>query len=303
LIRRAIRYGRQLGINIDEPWTKEIAKIVAHDYGGVYPELRRSIDRVIEDFKKEEEKFAKTLEQGLSEFKKWYKIYGVWEGEDEEAKKQNSPKRLPGQIAFKLFSTYGFPIEMTLEMAKENNLEVDLKDFEKELEKHQELSRTASAGKFKGGLADHSEETIKLHTTAHLLLSALRKVLGDHVVQKGSNITAERLRFDFSHPEKMTDEEKAEVEKLVNEAIAKNLPVACEEMTLEEAKNRGAMGVFDSKYDEKVKVYKAGEGDDMFSYEICGGPHVEKTGDLGKFKIKKEESSSAGVRRIKAVLE
>ncbi len=171
------------------------------------------------------------------------------------------------------------------------------------MEKHQSLSRTASAGKFKGGLADASEETKRLHTAAHLLLASLRKVLGDHVVQKGSNITAERLRFDFSHGEKMTDEEREEVTKLVNGVIQDDLPVKFEEMSLEEAMKQNAMGVFESKYGENVKVYTAGAGDNIFSKEICGGPHVERTGELGIFRIKKEESSSSGVRRIKAVLE
>jgi len=182
-----------------------------------------------------------------------------------------------------------------------DDLEVErlTKEFNEELKKHQELSRTATAGKFKSGLADTSEETKKLHTAAHLLLAALRKVLGDQVVQKGSNITAERLRFDFSHPEKMTDGQKEEVERLVNEVIKKDLPVKCEEMSLEEARKQGAMGVFESKYGQKVKVYTI-EG---FSKEICAGPHAERTGQLGHFKIIKEESSSAGVRRIKAVLE
>lgn len=285
LIRRAIRYGKQIGIT-EKLWTKEVAKIVAHDFSGAYPELGRNIDFIINNLKEEEEKFGKTLERGLKEFEKVLSVDGV-----------------TGAEAFDLYQTYGFPIEMTKELAAENGVKVDEKGFEDELKKHQELSRTASAGKFKGGLADASEETKRLHTAAHLLLASLRKVLGGHVIQKGSNITAERLRFDFSHPEKMTDEQKQEVEKLVNEAIEKNLPVYCEEMSLEEAKRQNAMGVFESKYGERVKVYTIGEGEDMFSKEICGGPHVEKTGALGKFKIKKEESSSAGVRRIKAVLE
>ena len=171
------------------------------------------------------------------------------------------------------------------------------------LKKHQQLSRTASAGKFKGGLADASDETTRLHTAAHLLLESLRRVLGEHVYQKGSNITAERLRFDYSHGDKMTDEEKRKVEEMVNEQIQKKLPVSLEEMRLEDAKKIGAMGVFESKYGEKVKVYIIGKNDDIFSKEICGGPHIKNTSELGKFKIKKEQSSSAGVRRIKAVLE
>ncbi|MFA7377703.1 MAG: alanine--tRNA ligase-related protein, partial [Patescibacteria group bacterium] len=211
---------------------------------------------------------------------------------------------------FNLYQSYGFPWEMTAELARERGLQVDQASFEQELKKHQDLSRTAAAGKFKGGLADNSEETTKLHTAAHLLLAALRQVLGEHVVQKGSNITAERLRFDFSHPEKMTTEQISAVEKLVNDAIAADLPITCEELSLTEAKNRGAMGVFASKYDERVKVYTAAPVendkpnlDQAFSQEICGGPHVERTGVLGTFKISKEGSSSAGIRRIKGILE
>ena len=203
-----------------------------------------------------------------------------------------------GKTAFNLYQTYGFPIEMTKELAEEKGMSIDEDGFQQELKKHQELSKIASAGKFKGGLADSNEQTKKLHTAAHLLLAALRKVLGSHVVQKGSNITAERLRFDFLHQEKMTEEQKQEVEKLVNQAIQQDLDVTCEEMTLEQAKNKGAMGVFEHKYGKKVKVYTIGD----FSKEICGGPHVEKTGELGNFKIKKEQSSSAGVRRVKAIL-
>jgi len=291
LIRRAIRYGRQLGIQTEEPWTKEIAKIVVHDYGKVYPELRKNVDFIIEQLKNEEAKFKQTLERGLKEFKKL------------DDRRQTTDDRILGVDAFDLYQTYGFPIEMTKELAEECGLTVDEDGFKKELKKHQELSRTASVGKFKGGLADASEETKKLHTAAHLLLASLRKVLGDHVVQKGSNITAERLRFDFSHSEKMTDEQKQEVERLVSDAIEKDLPVVYEEMSLEEAKKQKAMGVFESKYGEKVKVYTIGAGDNVFSKEICGGPHVERTGELGNFKIKKEQSSSAGVRRIKAVLD
>jgi alanyl-tRNA synthetase len=191
---------------------------------------------------------------------------------------------------------------MTKELAEEKGIQVDEEEFQQELKKHRELSRTASAGKFKGGLADAGEETKKLHTAAHLLLAALRKVLNDSVTQKGSNITAERLRFDFSWSEKLTDEQKKQVEDLVNEIIKKDLPVKIEEMSLDEAKKQGAAGVFESKYGERVKVYTVGNDKEVFSKEICGGPHIERTGELGHFKITKEESSSAGVRRIKAAL-
>ena len=285
LIRRAIRYGKQIGIT-ESPWTKEIAKVIVHDYFRAYPELKENVNFIINNFKEEEEKFSKTLERGLKEFEKSLSIDGI-----------------TGVEAFNLYQTYGFPIEMTKELAEEKEVKVDEDGFNKELEKHQDLSRTASAGKFKGGLADASDETKRLHTTAHLLLAALRKVLGDHVTQKGSNITSERLRFDFSHTEKMTDEEKEEVTKLVNEAIQADLPVKFEEMSLDSAKEQNAMGVFESKYGENVKVYTVGIVDNVFSKEICGGPHVERTGGLGKFRIKKEGSSSAGVRRIKAILE
>ena len=208
-----------------------------------------------------------------------------------------------GKTVFNLYQSYGFPIEMIEELTKEKGWSVDEEGFNEELKKHQQLSRTASAGKFKGGLADTGEETVKLHTVAHLLLESLRRVLGDHIFQKGSNINAERLRFDFSHSEKLTDEEKQKVEDLVNKQIQKKLAVNCEEMSLKEAKKINAMGVFENKYGEKVKVYTIGKGDNIFSKEICGGPHIKNTSELGKFRIKKEQSSSSGVRRIKAVLE
>ncbi|MCK4918296.1 MAG: alanine--tRNA ligase [Candidatus Pacebacteria bacterium] len=273
LIRRAIRYGKQLGIT-QELWLKEIAKVVIEDYKGTYSELERNKDFVLEQLDKEEIQFSKTLEKGLRELEK-------------------------GTDPFVLFTTYGFPIEMTQELAKEKDIEVNVEDFQNKMKKHQELSRTASVGKFKSGLADDSKETTCLHTAAHLLLAALKKVLGTEVIQKGSNITAERLRFDFSWGEKMTDEQKTEVEKIVNEAIQQNIPVECNEMSIEEAKKQGASGIFDDKYGDVVKVYKIGD----FSQELCSGPHVENTEELGRFKITKEESSSAGVRRIKAVLE
>jgi alanyl-tRNA synthetase len=233
---------------------------------------------------KEETKFRKTLKQGLKEMEK-----------------RIAENTLDGRQLFDLYQSYGFPLELSLEIAKEKNVSIAKSaadNFNAELKKHQELSRTAGAGMFKGGLADAGEQTTKLHTAAHLLLAALRQVLGGHVVQRGSNITAERLRFDFSHPEKMTPEEIKQVERLVNGQIQKNVAVNREEMALEDARMAGAMGVFGSKYGDRVTVYTVGD----FSKEICGGPHVENTGKLGNFKIIKEESSSAGVRRIKAVL-
>ncbi len=289
LIRRAIRYGRQLGIT-ESPWTKEIAKIVAHDYAHTYPELQKNINRVIDQFKEEEIKFGKTLGAGEKEI-------------NEKIIKDNE---IDGVSAFNLFQTHGYPVEMTSEIVKEKSarLSADFKnEYDEAFKKHQDLSRTASAGMFKGGLADASEATIKYHTAAHLLLASLRKVLGDHVIQKGSNITAERLRFDFAHQEKMTDEEKKKVEDMVNQAIKDKLNVSCEEMTLDEAREKGAHGIFDAKYGEKVSIYTIGDEKLYFSKEICGGPHVKNTAELGQFKIQKEESSSSGVRRIKAILQ
>ncbi|MBU2474680.1 alanine--tRNA ligase [Patescibacteria group bacterium] len=312
LIRRAIRYGRQIMKHETHNtqhkvahWTQEIAKVVIYDYSDIYSELKKNIDFILEELKKEEVKFSKTLERGLLEFEKLVVDIRCPKNKElnSEASEFNSlffghRMSVDGKTAFNLYQTYGFPIEMTKELAEEKGMSIDEDGFQQELKKHQELSKTASAGKFKGGLADSNEQTKKLHTAAHLLLAALRKVLGSHVVQKGSNITAERLRFDFLHQEKMTEEQKQEVEKLVNQAIQQDLDVTCEEMTLEQAKNKGAMGVFEHKYGKKVKVYTIGD----FSKEICGGPHVEKTGELGNFKIKKEQSSSAGVRRVKAIL-
>jgi alanyl-tRNA synthetase len=314
LIRRAIRYGKQLEIS-REFWTREVAKIVIHDYLSIYPELQRNIEFILGQFNEEEEKFKKTLEQGLKEYEKIDHYI-------RQQKKEIDYFKV-GQLLFDLYQSYGFPIELSLEelyrrnaLNKINSDKIKL-GYVDGFNQHQELSRTASAGMFKGGLADASKETIKYHTAAHLMLAGLRKVLGDHVTQKGSNITAERLRFDFAHGEKMTPEQIKQVEDFVNEAIEQKLDVNCDEMTLDEAKVQNAMGVFESKYGEKVKVYtiglstpstdstsslQVGSGS-AISREICGGPHVKNTGELGHFKIKKEESSSAGVRRIKAILE
>jgi alanyl-tRNA synthetase len=280
LIRRAAVYGRELGIS-DPVWMVKIGDIVRCIYERVYPELEENKDFVNVELEKEEQKFTRTLEKGLKEFSKIDRSDGV-----------------SGEEAFDLYQTFGFPIEIVEELAKEKNIPVDKEGFERKMKEHQELSRTASAGMFKGGLADQSEETTKLHTAAHLLLAGLRQVLGEHVVQKGSNITAERLRFDFSHHGKMTDEEIEKVEDFVNKAIKRDLPVVCEEIDYEEAKKSGAMGVFDDKYGNKVKVYDISP----YSREICGGPHVGHTGVLGKFKIQKEESAAAGIRRIRAVI-
>ncbi len=283
LIRRAIRYSKPLGLKGN--FISEIYPAVAGIYNGFYPEIENKKDFILEQFKLEEEKFEKTLEKGLKNFEKL--------------------KNVSGKDAFDLYQSYGFPIEITQELAKEKGIEVDIEEFKKELEKHQELSRTASAGMFKGGLADASSETTRLHTAAHLMLAALRKVLGQEVLQKGSNITAERLRFDFSYGQKMTPEQIKQVEELVNRAILDKLVVEWKEEDINNARAEGAMGVFGEKYGDKVKVYTVSnpETGEIFSKEICGGPHVKNTSELGKFKIVKEESSSAGVRRIKAVLE
>ena len=212
--------------------------------------------------------------------------------------KEQGKDVIDSETVFRLYDTYGFPPEVTEELAKENNIKVDMEGFNKLFKEHQEKSRQGSEQKFKGGLAEQNEQTIAYHTATHLLHEALREVLGDHVKQSGSNITTERLRFDFTHPQKMTKEEIQRVEDLVNEKIKEDLPVTCEEMSYDEAKKSGAIGLFTSKYGDRVKVYTIGD----FSKEICGGPHVKHTGELGRFKIKKEESSSSGIRRIKAVL-
>jgi alanyl-tRNA synthetase len=282
LIRRAIRQGHLLGI--ENNFTADIAKVVQGMYGEAYPEIVD--EKIIDALTEEEEKFRKTLLKGLREL---------------TIKFQNED--VTGQAAFDLFQTYGFPQEMTKEIAQENNFKIapDFdKQFSEKLGKHQELSRTASAGMFKGGLADTQEKTRQLHTATHLMLAGLRKVLGDHIHQKGSNINGERARFDFSHPDKMTDDQKKAVEDFVNEAIGAKVDVTMTEMTLDEAKEAGAEGAFEHKYGDRVKVYEV----IGFSKEICGGPHVENTAEIkGTFRIAKEESSSAGVRRIKAVLE
>ncbi len=299
LIRRAIVKAKQIGI--DKNFTVDLAGEIFKTYENRY----RFDQKIIQDeLDREETKFRNTLSQGLKIFEK--RIIG---GFGSQAFGGLLPKhkeyRIDGKKLFDLYQTYGFPIEISLELARQNNLIIDKKameDFNTELKKHQGLSRTASAGMFKGGLADESEEVTKLHTAAHLVLAALRQVLGEHVIQKGSNITPERLRLDFSHAEKLSDDQIQQIESLVNKKIKQDLPVVMEEMPVEVAKETGAMGVFNEKYGHKVKVYTIGPAHSYFSKEICGGPHVEQTGVLGHFKITKEESSSAGVRRIKAVL-
>ena len=286
LIRRAIRHGKKIGI--ESNFLGKLAQVVLDLYGEPYPELLEHKDFIFDELEKEEEKFSKTITNGEKEFEKM--LPNLLKG---------NSRVIGGRIAFKLYDTYGFPIELTEELAKEHGFTVDKEGFKAAFEKHQEISRAGAEQQFKGGLADHSEATTALHTATHLLHKALCVVLGGYVKQLGSNITAERLRFDFNHPQALTKEELKAVEDLVNEQIQKDLPVVCETMTLDEARAKGAAAQFDAKYGEKVKVYSIGD----FSIEVCGGPHVEHTAQLGHFKIVKEQSSSAGVRRIKAILE
>lgn len=284
LIRRTIRHAKSLSIDSTKLIPLVIDEVVA-SLGEAYPMLLEKKEKIIAGVLAEAQKFEKTLAQGLREFSK------LWD----------KNKTISGEDAFNLYQSYGFPLEVTHELAREQGLEVDRSAFEAEFKKHQDLSRKGAEQKFAGGLADHSVETTKLHTATHLLHQALRAVLGEHVEQKGSNITAERLRFDFSHPTKMTPEEIKKVEDIVNEQIKRDLLVHAEQLTVEEAKARGAIGLFEDKYAQiggKINVYFMGD----FSKEICGGPHVQRTGELGGIKIMKEEASSAGVRRIKAIL-
>ncbi len=285
LIRRAVRHGRKLGIT--GFFLGKLAEMIITQYGEVYPELVKNSAKILGELPLEEERFLKTLQKGEQEFEKL--LPNLLKGKQ---------RIIPGRIAFRLYDTYGFPLEITEELASEHEFTVDREGFEQAFAKHQEASRAGAEKIFKGGLADHTELTTALHTATHLLHTALRKVLGDHVQQKGSNITADRLRFDFTHPEKMTDEEIREVERLVNDQIDRNLPITFEVMTVDEAMRQGALAFFGDKYEEQVKVYTIGD----FSREVCGGPHVSSTGALGSFKITKEQSSSAGVRRIRAVV-
>ncbi len=286
LIRRAIRHGRKLGVK--GSLLLKPAERVVEIYHSTYPELKQNVQVILEELAAEEQRFVKTLKHGEIEFEKLLPNL-----------LKNPKKIIPGRVAFKLYDTYGFPIEITEELAREHGFTVDREGFQQAFEKHQELSKQGADKSFKGGLADHSEMTTRLHTATHLLHQALRMVLGDHVQQKGSNITPERLRFDFSHPEKMTPEQIKKVEEIVNDQIKGDLPVSMEIMSITEAKDAGALAFFGDKYDEQVKVYTV----DGFSKEVCGGPHVEHTGALGRFHIKKEQSSSSGIRRIRAVLE
>ena len=281
LIRRAIRHAKNLNIDINSDWMTRIAKIILDKYKVYYKELSDNYNTAIEVLENEKVKFNRTLEKGLREFNKV------------------SDKDIDGVTAFHLFDTYGFPIELTEELASEKGLKVDIEGFKNKFKEHQELSRTASAGKFKGGLAGNGEIETKYHTATHLLNAALKVVVSKDVHQKGSNITSERMRFDFSCDHKLSDEEKQKTEELVNKWIKEGIDVRCDEMKKEDAIKSGAECMFIEKYPDIVTVYSIGD----VSKELCGGPHVKNTSELGHFKIIKEEASSAGVRRIKAILE
>ena len=297
LIRRLVVHAWRLGIEggIWEP----LLAAVRRSYGEVYPDLNERAGEIAQLLDEEEHQFERTLKQGLRQFQR-------------QAGDMEEGGMIDGHAAFDLFATYGFPIEMTVELAMERGLSVDTVGYGQEYERHQQLSRQGAERKFAGGLADHSEMATRYHTATHLLHAALRKVLGEHVEQRGSNITNERLRFDFSHPEKVDPDQLKSVEALVNGVIAQDYPVPWEETTVEQAREGGALGLFGEKYGGKVKVYAIGDlagrpdaydGSTTFSKEICGGPHVERTGLLGRFRIVKEQSASRGVRRIRAVLE
>lgn len=286
LIRRMTRHMSKLQIDLEN--ISDLIDLTINNLNEMYPELQTKRDIIKNVIIEEKDKFIKTLGHGEKEFEK---VINKLEQENKNV--------IDGKTIFKLYETYGFPPEITADLAQEKGYKIDLTEFDKLFKEHQEKSRLGSEQKFKGGLAEQNEITTTYHTATHLLHQALRNVLGDHVKQSGSNITTERLRFDFSHPEKMTPEQIKQVEDIVNEQIKRDLNVVSEEMPLEEAKKSGAIGLFENKYGDTVKVYTIGD----FSKEICGGPHVKHTGELGHFKIKKEESSSAGIRRIKAILE
>ena len=319
LIRRAITYGQKLGI--DQDLTTILCSIVVSEYGDLYPELKNP--NIIGELKNEELKFRSG--EGLNKIAELVQAIDAIH-EEKKSSGLKATQKLPGKpvsiqnksiqeivefnkipthTAFDWYQSFGVPVELMIQIAQDYDLEIDKNALSEKIKKHQELSRTASAGQFKGGLESHSDKIVRLHTATHLMNAALRKVLGDNVWQKGSNITEERTRFDFTHDKKMTDEEKQQVEKLVNDWVARDLTVKCETMPLEEARKLGAIGVFGEKYPDTVSVYTVFDPktDEVVSREFCGGPHVEHTGVIGKFKIQKEEAVSAGVRRIKAVVE
>ena len=290
LIRRAVRHGMKLGI--DKAFLAEIAVSVIENFKNAYPELEQNSEKVKNELTAEENKFRDTLKKGEAEFQKLLPNL-----------MKNPKKEISGKVAFRLYDTFGFPLELTQELGAENGFTVDIEGFKEAEKKHQEASKSLDAGKAKGGLAEQSEITTKYHTATHLLQQALVNILGNQVAQKGSNINNERMRFDFTFERPMTPEEIKKAEDIVNEQIQKDLPVTMEIMPLEKAKEEGARALFAGKYGEEVKVYTIGTKDNWFSKEVCGGPHVEHTGLIGHFKITKEQSSSAGVRRIRAVIE
>lgn len=302
LLRRAIRRGYELGV--ENNLAVQIAQVVINEYKVEYPELYENQEMIIEVLEIEEKLFRKTLQRGIHEFTK-----RTSELDFSQQPPTITGKRLEltGKLIFTLFDTYGFPAELSLEEAQKEGVEIQAdwqKDFDRLMSEQKNRSRTATAGQFKGGLIEQNETTTRYHTATHLMYRALRSVLGDHVVQRGSNITGERMRFDFSHHQKMTQEQIRQVENMVNDVIKKDMPVSFKEMNKDEAFGIGALGAFGEKYPDRIKVYTVGDPEgDYYSREICGGPHVNKTGEIGTFKIVKEESSSAGVRRIKAVIE
>ena len=294
LLRRTALFSMQ-SIKPEYGWVKKMVGVLAALYKDSYPNIADDADSIIKTIAEEFAKFMAAVDEGLKEFKK-----------------REASGTITGKDAFDLYQSYGFPWELTQEMATEKGIKVDKEEFEREFTKHRDLSRTASAGTFKGGLADTSEKTIRLHTAHHLLLRALQMVLGPTVKQRGSNITSERLRLDYLHDAKLTDEQKEEVERIVNEKIAEDLPVIRSEMPREEAEKLGAEHEFGQKYPERVSVYSIGpkgatlehpQFDKAFSIEFCGGPHVAHTGEIGHFTIAKEEAVAAGIRRIRGVIE
>jgi alanyl-tRNA synthetase len=286
LIRRSVRYGREIGIK--EHFLGELAEVTIPTLSDIYPELEENRDHILRALENEEIRFQRTLRRGEREFHKTVELC-----------RSEGQRLIPGGMVFRLYDTYGFPPELTQEMAAREGLTADMEGYRVAFKEHQEKSRRGAAARFRGGLAERSAETTKLHTATHLLHQALREVLGDHVEQRGSNITVERLRFDFSHPAKLTAEQRARVESVVNEQIRRELAVRWVEMSVEEAQEVGAIGLFEERYGDRVKVYSIGD----YSREICGGPHVESTRDLGVFRIVKEQSIGSGMRRIRAILE
>ena len=288
-IRRSIRHARIIGI--EGEFCNMVAEVVIQTMGESYPELRANRARIFEELEKEEEKFSAALGHGTKVLERMLQALG-----------REGKKVLDAKGAFDLFQSYGFPLEITVEMCREKGFSVDEKGFNALMKAHQELSRRGAEQKFKGGLADHSEATTKLHTATHLLNEALRQVVDKSIHQMGSNITPERLRFDFNWNEKLTDEQVKKVEDWVNDVIKAEADVTMEMMSVEEAKKAGAQGVFEERYGEKVKVYTVSKGKKVYSREICGGPHVKNTRELGSFRITKQEAVATGVRRIKAVV-